>query len=219
MDCSGATIVGPYSYTSPTFAPIGTLLPVTCTSGFVWSSAPTSGAHNAICSNVSNSGQWVFSGSCVGALFRGMKNVSIVCFIINIIVWSHAVDCSTATLSGLYAYNVPSPAGQGTAMNVSCQSGFAWTSSPYNSVHSATCANVSNSGLWLISGNASCVGMRIVDIWMWGHLSFVALILRYCASKLNSRGVLTSESRRRSHYTLRYAAFGKIRKVLLSVVK
>ena len=41
---------------------------VTCAAGYVWSSAPTSGVHNATCSDVSNSIQWVFSGSCVGAL-------------------------------------------------------------------------------------------------------------------------------------------------------
>ena len=68
VDCSSTSIAGAYLYTLPASAPLGTLMSVTCAAGYVWSSAPTNGVHNATCSNVSNSIQWAFSGSCVGAL-------------------------------------------------------------------------------------------------------------------------------------------------------
>ena len=74
------------------------------------------------------------------------------------------VDCSSATLSGQYIYTVPSPSGEGAFMNVSCVSGYVWTTSPYNSAHSATCTNESGSGQWLIDGGVSCVGKPVVSL-------------------------------------------------------
>ena len=64
LNCSLATINGPYVYMVPTPAPVGTVMSINCPAGEAWSSAPV----NATCTNVSNTGQWIFSTneSCVG---------------------------------------------------------------------------------------------------------------------------------------------------------
>ena len=68
VDCSGVSIPGFYVYSVPTPAPIGTTMSVSCPAAEAWSSAPEYSDRNATCSNVSNTGTWVFSNndSCVG---------------------------------------------------------------------------------------------------------------------------------------------------------
>lgn len=70
VDCSGSTISGSgsYTYSAPSPAPLGTTISVSCAAGKSWSSAPVYSSHSATCTNVSNTGQWVFSNgeSCVG---------------------------------------------------------------------------------------------------------------------------------------------------------
>ena len=55
VDCSSTSIAGTYLYTLPASGPLETVIPVSCATGYVWSSAPTAGAYNATCSNVLNS--------------------------------------------------------------------------------------------------------------------------------------------------------------------
>ena len=74
-------------------------------------------------------------------------------------VYSLVVDCSTATISGPYGYNLPSPATQGVIMSVTCQSGYQWSIPPYPAAQNATCTNISGQGQWVIFGGASCLCM------------------------------------------------------------
>ena len=71
LNCSFATISGSYIYTVPSSSNVGSVMSVSCPSGTAWSSAPVYSSHNATCTNMSNSGQWVFSNgeSCVGIFF------------------------------------------------------------------------------------------------------------------------------------------------------
>ena len=61
VDCSSATLSGPYTYSVSTPAPIGSTMSVNCSAGYKWSGVPYNGPQNATCTNVSNSGQWVIS--------------------------------------------------------------------------------------------------------------------------------------------------------------
>ena len=68
LNCSLATISGSYVYTVPSPSYVGDLMTVSCPAGSAWTSDPVYSSHNATCTNVSNTGQWVFSDNetCVG---------------------------------------------------------------------------------------------------------------------------------------------------------
>ena len=68
VDCSGVALGSAYSYASPTPAPVGTLVNVTCASGYAWTPAPTSDIRTANCSNGTSGGFWQIIGgsSCTG---------------------------------------------------------------------------------------------------------------------------------------------------------
>ena len=76
------------------------------------------------------------------------------------ILYSYIVDCSgtSMTSAGTVIYTIPSPATQGTTMQVTCQSGYTWNMALYSGSQTATCVNESNTAQWSISQDASCVG-------------------------------------------------------------
>ena len=172
MDCSGAQIAGPYTYTISNPATVGNTMSVDCNGGLVWTSAPYNSPHNATCTNVNNNSTWVInpSGNCVGnlcnldfALSRNLLNtyansytIIFDCYIL--------VDCSGTLLAGagFVTYTIPSPALQGTTMQVTCQSGYNWNMAPYSGSQNATCVNASNTAQWSISWGSFCVGNIIL---------------------------------------------------------
>lgn len=64
-----------------------------------------------------------------------------------------AVGCLGTNITGPYAYTVNAPSFVGDTMSVSCQTGYAWNSSPsVGSARTATCTESAGSGVWVLSG-------------------------------------------------------------------
>ena len=161
VDCSTALISGPYIYTTPTPATQGTVMSVTCAAGYTWTPAPTTGALNATCSNVSNSGKWIIpnGASCV-CMFKNYNKIHTKTFNwMQPINFFSPVDCSSAVVSGPFSYTIPNPATIGNSMNVNCNTGLVWSTAPYSSAHTAFCSNVSNIGTWIINPSGTCLGI------------------------------------------------------------
>lgn len=86
VSCESATTIGNSVYTIPSYAPIGTDMSMTCSTGYAWTTTPYPGAsaHTATCTDVSGTGTWTLadSGSCMGGLHtvecRPYSNESIV---------------------------------------------------------------------------------------------------------------------------------------------
>lgn len=62
VDCLTRTISGPYTYTMPSPASLGTQMSVSCSSGYEWDSAPYYSSQTATCNNNAGTGQWQING-------------------------------------------------------------------------------------------------------------------------------------------------------------
>ena len=62
VDCSTSNITGAYTYTVPSPATLGTLMPVSCNAGYDWDTPPYGTPQTAICKNNTGTGQWQING-------------------------------------------------------------------------------------------------------------------------------------------------------------
>ena len=116
-------------------------------------------------------------------------------------VLAYIVSCMGATVAGSYSYSVVAPSFVGDTMNVSCPTGYAWNSLPsVSSFRTATCTNISGSGIWVIGGAPDqCLRMSI--FWL------VCLHLCVHISIINHHHLLNNNSNYIINYIFSYVLY------------
>lgn len=183
VDCSTASIGGQLSYTRPDPETLGSTMDVTCVSGYQWDVSPFSGVQTAKCTDNMGTGSWSIAGnpSCVCMLFSlrvhrtkllfagagtGLRKI-IICICMN---WMNAVCCENATIIGNFEFTIPNYAPISSTMSVTCSTGYAWKTAPYQgtSGRTATCTDSAGVGTWTLSD--SCVGAMRTDLWIMNNI-------------------------------------------------